>query len=76
MVFDWVAVTKQRRLPLGAKSNVEAAAVRIFNTDNYRDVCIIILCVQRFCITPVLLYAMKFVYVVGIKRQRRDRGTG
>jgi len=36
------------------------------NTDIYCDVCIIIiiLCVQIICITPVLLYAIKYLIVV------------
>jgi len=34
------------------------------NMDIYCDVCIIILCVQTICITPVLLYAIKYVTAV------------
>ena len=57
MVFEWAAMTKQRRLPVGAKSNVEA-----MNTDIYCDVRIIIF-VCRDCITPVLIHAIKSVNV-------------
>ena len=34
------------------------------NTDIYCDMCIIILCVPRFYIIPVLLYLIKYVNVV------------
>ena len=47
-MFEWAAMTKQRRLPVG-------------ETDIYCDVCIIILCVQTICFIPLLLYAMKYV---------------
>ena len=65
MVFDSAAMIKQHGLPVGAKSNVEGAS--IFgrrSMDIYCDVCIIILFVQRICITRVLLYAIKYVNVV------------
>ena len=37
------------------------------NPDIYCDVCIIILCVQRICITRALFYSMKYVNVVSYK---------
>jgi len=62
-MFEWAAMTKQRWLPVEAKSNVEAC-FEPMNTDICCDVCIIILCVQSICIIYVLLYAMKYVNVV------------
>jgi len=41
-----------------------ASSFEPMNTDSYCDLCIIILCVQRICITPLQLYAMKYVNLV------------
>ena len=56
------SVRGKKQLWSGCSSSFEP-----LNTDIYCDVCIIILCLQRICITPVLLYAIKYVNVIFCK---------
>jgi len=68
----WMGRHDQTALTSGREKSY-ASSFEPMNTDIYCDVCIINMCVQRICITPVLLYAMKYVNVVLCLANARDR---
>ena len=63
-MFDWADMTKTALTSGRGRMQRRSGCTSSFepmNTDIYCGVLIIILCVLRICITPVLFYAFKFV---------------